>query len=77
MGAWGFGLFENDSDLDRISELADECGLTKVEEEAQQKAKAEHNKAKKATDKVNADASDQKEGAGEDAEDDFDQYSVM
>lgn len=47
MGYWGYGLFENDSDLDLIGEVADECGLTDIEEAAQEKAKAEHAKAKK------------------------------
>ncbi|XP_014561768.1 hypothetical protein COCVIDRAFT_33375 [Bipolaris victoriae FI3] len=35
MGAWGYCLFQSDNDLDIVSEMSDEAGLTKLEEEAQ------------------------------------------
>ncbi|CZT17393.1 uncharacterized protein RCC_03227 [Ramularia collo-cygni] len=45
MGFWGYGLFENDRDLDIFVDLAEECGLTTLEKDEQ--AKAAHNKLKK------------------------------
>ncbi|EUC39278.1 hypothetical protein COCCADRAFT_31658 [Bipolaris zeicola 26-R-13] len=35
MGAWGYCLFQSGNDLDIVSEMSDEAGLTKLEEEAQ------------------------------------------
>lgn len=34
MGAWGYGLFQSDHDLDALSFLDDELGLTKLQEDA-------------------------------------------
>ncbi|KAI8939739.1 hypothetical protein NX059_003484 [Plenodomus lindquistii] len=40
MGAWGYGLFQSDHDLDMVSDLDHEAGLTKLQDEAQALAKA-------------------------------------
>ncbi|KAF3047236.1 hypothetical protein E8E11_007961 [Didymella keratinophila] len=41
MGAWGHGLFQSDNDLDTVSELGHEMGLSKLEEDMEATAKAE------------------------------------
>ncbi|KAJ4309525.1 hypothetical protein N0V94_008890 [Neodidymelliopsis sp. IMI 364377] len=46
MGAWGYGLFQSDNDFDTLSELGDEMGLTKLEEEMCAAAKAAGKTAK-------------------------------
>lgn len=78
MGAWGLGLFENDHDYDRVSELDEEAGLHALEDEAKKRSKQQqHFPAMKGDGSTKQSGNNTSENNATEAQGDSDDFSTL